>query len=1159
MEKIVVITILTVMLFISFSLAAVQPHRGERPEIDITKIPDEAMIEGTIQLKFKTEYTHYLDDNPYQYDADGIVVFGLEALDRLNRQFEVNSVERMFDSPALDDKFSQRHRSWGFHLWYQIYFDSDEDIRQIVFSYRATGLFEVVEPEYKKRLISSEINDLDAEGFTGQTRQPDWVPDDPMFDDQWHYLNTGQQGGTPGADIDLTEAWDIERGNSGVIVAIIDDGIQYTHPDLTDNMWDEIGYNFVNNSSNINPGNHGTHVAGTVAAVSNNGIGVAGVAGGSGAGDGVRLMSCQVFSGNNSGGFHLAPVYAADNDASISQNSWGYTSAGSVNQNVLDAIDYFHQHGGGDALNHGITIFAAGNDNSPGMWYPAYYPGAFSVAATNNNDMKAWYSNYDTWIDISAPGGETNVVTQRGVLSSVTSSNYTYYQGTSMACPHASGVAALMISLAYGQLTADDVADILIVSTDDHYSVNPGYAGMLGSGRLNAYNALNVTLDYIDGVLNPRSFNAEAISPSEIELTWTQNDDNNEVLVAWSEEGEFGVPEEGIVYNVGQSIPGGGVVMYRGDDTQFAHQYLNASTTYCYRAWSYNESFEYSFGRPTQATTHIVPLIPPIEQNFEEPLTMGWEIVDNQGNGQTWQIGTMTNGLAGATGDYAYINSNSYGIFNSQNSDIISPVLDFSSFSEVNLSFDHFYEHRSGWFSSSTARLYYSTNGGQTWTQFQSWTTTTSNPANFEQSIPALVGQTNVRFRWNYEATWGYHWCIDNIVIDGVSAGEPQITVSPQTLSFYADLDSYTSQLMSISNDGEAPLVYSVSIEYQRDRNWRERNTFRDDEWLFVSPNEGIVYADDEVDVLVTVNTSQLDIGEYAASIIIENNAGDAIELPVDLFVLDIALPPQNVQTEVTDINNVAISWEYFQDQTRQDGGFRIYRNDETIAEISDLSITEYLDEGLDEGSYEYYITLFVGEDESEASEVSIEEVVLLPPTDLTAETDGSSIICSWTAPEEGINVTSYNLYRNDDFLIETDDTEYIDTNMPSGTYSYTVSAIYNESYESALSEEAVIDHVSADETEIPLQTEMRRVYPNPFNVEVTFSYALAAESKVKIEIYDITGRKVQTIEDSKPAGTHTIVWNGMDRKDSVVASGIYLYRFSSGDISSTGRILLLK
>lgn len=154
-----------------------------------------------------------------------------------------------------------------------------------------------------------------------------YTPVDPRFNEQWHYHNTGQQAGSVDADIDLPEAWDIIKGNSNVIVAIIDEGIQHTHPDLAANMW-LYGYNFITNSSNRRPGNHGTHVAGTVAANTNNNTGVSGIAGGDGSGNGVRLMSCQVFNGSNSGGFHTAMIWAADNGATISQNSWGYTTAG---------------------------------------------------------------------------------------------------------------------------------------------------------------------------------------------------------------------------------------------------------------------------------------------------------------------------------------------------------------------------------------------------------------------------------------------------------------------------------------------------------------------------------------------------------------------------------------------------------------------------------------------------------------------------------------------------------------------------------------------------------------------------------------------------------------------------------------------------------------
>ena len=454
---------------------------GERPFIDIYEVPDEAMENNWFRIKFENDWTEHLDEHGTVKDPNGIVLFDIPELDVLNQIINVHTATRLFDSPALTKEYDWRHRLWGFHLWYELHFDSEIDIRDIIMEYRyLEGIVVWAEPEYKKELATGPIR---------------WTPDDPLFTHQWHYNNTGQAGGTPGADISMIEAWDLEKGLVDVIVAIIDSGIQEDHPDLQGNMWDDIGWNFVNDNHIIIPGNHGTHVAGTVAALTNNDTGVAGVAGGSGINDGVRLMSCQVFTEYGSGGFHLAPIYAADNGAAISQNSWGYTVPGVYDWIVLNAIDYFNANGGGYVMNGGISFFAAGNGNSPGEWYPACYSGAFSVAATNDQDQKAWYSNYDTWVDISAPGGETNDVNvpQRGVLSTITHGNYAYYQGTSMACPHVSGVAALIISAAYRNgfiLRNDVITNIIRDTADNHYADNPAYIGMLGTGRLNAYNAL---------------------------------------------------------------------------------------------------------------------------------------------------------------------------------------------------------------------------------------------------------------------------------------------------------------------------------------------------------------------------------------------------------------------------------------------------------------------------------------------------------------------------------------------------------------------------------------------------------------------------------------------------------------------------------------------
>jgi hypothetical protein len=169
------------------------------------------------------------------------------------------------------------------------------------------------------------------------------------------------------------------------------------------------GYGFADHAGNFFPDYHGVHVGGTVAAVNNNGIGVSGVAGGSGAGDGVRIMSCAVFSGFNQDGFDQAFVYAADNGAIIAQNSWGYSLPGVFEQSVLDAIDYFIANAGYDEngdpiglMQGGLVVFAAGNEDSSADYYPGYYARVMAVASTDHNDVRSDFSNYGSWVDIAA-------------------------------------------------------------------------------------------------------------------------------------------------------------------------------------------------------------------------------------------------------------------------------------------------------------------------------------------------------------------------------------------------------------------------------------------------------------------------------------------------------------------------------------------------------------------------------------------------------------------------------------------------------------------------------------------------------------------------------------------------------------------------------------
>ncbi|MDD4086906.1 MAG: S8 family serine peptidase, partial [Bacteroidales bacterium] len=486
--------------------------RGERPPVSLKSLTAADYEAGKIYVKFKAEYSNLVQSG-FSLDKNQYIKTGLPELDVLNQQYLASEykqiIQTVYSSNQKSTQFKQRHQAWGFHLWFEVKLAEDAKVLEAVEAFQSNPAIELAEPLYTKVLYTQKASTENSEDLVPGMPPSNvivdrYTPDDPYLNFQWHYNNTGENGGIAGKDISLFDAWDIEKGHNDVIVAIIDGGIQTDHEDLAGNMWSGVGYNFVDDNSTIIPHSHGTHVAGTVAAETNNTTGVAGVAGGSGSNDGVRLMSCQVFKavegGDMGGGFAEAMIYAADNGAAISQNSWGTRPAESYNHLVLDAIDYFNAYGGGDVLDGGITIFAAGNSNSDSIYYPAYYSGTLSVAATNNRDERSYYSNYGDYTDISAPGGEMYVgIPEGGVFSTYTGNGYTYLQGTSMACPHASGVAALIVSYAHRNgvtLKNADVYQILKETTDDHYAENPGYIGKLGTGRLNAHAALLATNNY---------------------------------------------------------------------------------------------------------------------------------------------------------------------------------------------------------------------------------------------------------------------------------------------------------------------------------------------------------------------------------------------------------------------------------------------------------------------------------------------------------------------------------------------------------------------------------------------------------------------------------------------------------------------------------------
>ncbi len=318
------------------------------------------------------------------------------------------------------------------------------------------------------------------------------TPNDPNFDMLWGLNNPND------ADIDAPEAWSQTTGSQSVTVAVIDSGVDYNHPDLAANMWtnaaelngvsgvdddgngviDDIhGANWTNGNGSVTSGDpyddnsHGTHCAGTIGAVGNDGNGIPGV------NWNVSIMGLKFLTASGSGSTAdaiAALEYAVNMGARISNNSWG---GGGNSQALADMIEYARQNG------H-LFVAAAGNsgvDNDVEPHYPSSYPhdNIIAVAASDSNDQKASFSQYGAnSVDLAAPGV--------GIVSTVPGDSYASYNGTSMATPHVTGVAALLLS-EVPNASYMELRDWLLAGVD----VLPNWSGLTATGgRLNAYNSL---------------------------------------------------------------------------------------------------------------------------------------------------------------------------------------------------------------------------------------------------------------------------------------------------------------------------------------------------------------------------------------------------------------------------------------------------------------------------------------------------------------------------------------------------------------------------------------------------------------------------------------------------------------------------------------------
>ena len=538
----------------SDSLSTIDSSEGKA---DIT-IPSDAEA-GELLIKFAPEMSSILDQAQMSKTRSGMATrSGIPSTDEVLDILGSYSFERVF---PVDANTEARTREAGLHLWYTVKFDKSTDLKAA--AERLKQLGEVTKVQTNGRIKRAYNTDSKRIYLSDKALQQKATraaasgePDDPGFAYQWHYRNLGagnygfenlndnQAGAEAGCDVNAVEAWKTCVGDPSIIVAVLDEGVMYTHPDLAPNMWcnpgetsqgakadgdgngyegDLHGYNFVEESGNItwsdaNDSGHGTHVAGTIAAANNNGIGVSGVAGGDGTpNSGVKIMSCQIFSGQNSvtlAGEARAIKYAADNGAVILQCSWGYNSSESSELSGYtpgpatekewaetyplekEALDYFINNAGSPngVIDGGIAVFAAGNEYAGNPAFPGAYSKCVSVASLAADYTPACYTDFGSLVTLSAPGGDLEYYgkigetedeywaetgEQKGAVLSTLVKNgqpaYGYMEGTSMACPHVSGVAALGLSYAVKQNRHYRAADFIslmkksVKDLDSHY------------------------------------------------------------------------------------------------------------------------------------------------------------------------------------------------------------------------------------------------------------------------------------------------------------------------------------------------------------------------------------------------------------------------------------------------------------------------------------------------------------------------------------------------------------------------------------------------------------------------------------------------------------------------------------------------------------------
>ncbi len=828
-------------------------------------------MEGEIIVKLK--------DNPAKVELgfDGIIRTGIESIDALNSKNRTWSMEKILKTDQRPEKtFGKSH---GLDRLYLLKIAKNVDIHEAIKKFNKNIDIEYAELNYKVNV--------------------NLTPNDPSYSKLWGLHNTGQTGGIIGADINTPEAWDIQTGNNSVVIAVIDTGIDSGHEDLAANMWvnqgeipgnhkdddgngftdDTRGWDFANQDNDpFDDHGHGTHCAGTIGAVGNNGIGVVGV------NWDVKILPIKFLDSSGSGstaGAISSVNYATLMGVDVMSNSWG---GGGFSQALEDAISA--------ANDAGILFVAAagnsGSDNDVNSYYPSGYnvPNVISVAATDHNDQKASFSCYGAEsVDIGAPGVNIYSTVPTGSCSLCSVSGYRYLNGTSMATPHVAGAAGLIKSQ-FPELTSDSIKIRLLGSAD---SISSLEGITTTGGRLNVYHSLETDR------VNPSAVVDLAASSStfhSILLNWTATGDDGDIGVASYYDIRYStLPITDENWETANKVVGEPKPQSSGSVETFTATKLSYDTTYYFalRVIDNVGNFSELSNMALEATTIPITV-------FEDDMESGINGWTHSGAHDNWELGEPASGPG-----YAYSGSDvwatnlnrKYGR-NNMNAGLLSPSVNLTGVRSTQLTFQHYY-HTESYYDGGIVEI--SDSEGVTWVQitpvggYPGNALSSGNPlgsvpaysgcsgnewhqATFDISDYDGSGNISVRFRFgtDYSVNDYPGWYIDDVAI----LGEPEGPQPP-----VADAGS-NQEVGDADNDGMESVILDGSKSNDPDGGiasyiWTEKSVLLSEEITFarcfsigrhvvtltVIDDDGLEHSDD---VVITVNPNQPPVADAGSS-----------------------------------------------------------------------------------------------------------------------------------------------------------------------------------------------------------------------------------------------------------------------------------------------------